>query len=110
MQVVAGSYPGVRTAELDELLAETAAYLATDHYDYSMLAARVAVSALHKVTEAKFSEKIARLNAYVHPSTGEKSPKIADNIAAVVVRPHPRCSRAAPAAVALLLPRARSGA
>jgi hypothetical protein len=46
----------------------------------------------------------------VHPSTGEKSPKIADNIAAVVVRPHPRCSRAAPAAVALLLPRARSGA
>jgi hypothetical protein len=38
---VAGAYNGVKTSELDQLMAETAAYLATDHPDYSHLAARV---------------------------------------------------------------------
>ena len=33
-QVVAGAYNGVKTLELDNLMAETAAYLATDHPDY----------------------------------------------------------------------------
>jgi hypothetical protein len=33
-KVVAGSYNKVRTSELDSLMSETAAYLATDHPDY----------------------------------------------------------------------------
>jgi hypothetical protein len=48
-QVIKGSYDKVKAAELDELASETAAYLATEHPDYSLLAGRIAVSALHKV-------------------------------------------------------------
>ena len=47
---VKGVYSGVKTTELDALAAETAAYLTTDHPDYSILAARIAVSNLHKQT------------------------------------------------------------
>ena len=40
----------MKTSELDSLAAETAAYLTTEHPDYSILAARIAVSNLHKQT------------------------------------------------------------
>ena len=46
----AGIYPGVKTTELDNLAAETAAYMSTQHPDYAKLAARIAVSNLHKET------------------------------------------------------------
>eukprot|EP00283_Hemiselmis_rufescens_P014461 CAMPEP_0173449022 /NCGR_PEP_ID=MMETSP1357-20121228/41945_1 /TAXON_ID=77926 /ORGANISM="Hemiselmis rufescens, Strain PCC563" /LENGTH=79 /DNA_ID=CAMNT_0014415577 /DNA_START=50 /DNA_END=286 /DNA_ORIENTATION=+ len=36
---VQGVYTGVKTTELDALAAETAAYLTTEHPDYSILAA-----------------------------------------------------------------------
>ena len=55
-KVVAGVYDGVTTSELDTLAAETAAYLTTAHPDYAILAARIAVSNLHKVTEKSFSK------------------------------------------------------
>jgi hypothetical protein len=45
-----GVYHGVKTSELDSLAAETAAYLTTEYPDYSILAARIAVSNLHKQT------------------------------------------------------------
>jgi hypothetical protein len=48
-QVINGSYDKVKVAELDALASETAAYLATEHPDYSLLAGRISVSALHKV-------------------------------------------------------------
>lgn len=48
-QVINGSYDKVKTWELDSLASETAAYLATEHPDYSLLAGRIAVSALHRV-------------------------------------------------------------
>jgi hypothetical protein len=40
MQVVQGVFPGVTTPQLDELAAETAASLSTQHPDFSKLAAR----------------------------------------------------------------------
>ncbi len=49
-KVVAGVYKGVKTTELDELAAQTAAYCSTIHPDFSVLAARIAVSNLHKNT------------------------------------------------------------
>lgn len=49
-QVIQGVYPGVTTIELDELAAQTAAYMATQHPDFSKLAARISVSNLHKQT------------------------------------------------------------
>lgn len=48
-------YPGVSTVELDTLAAETAAMKTIDHPDYALLAARIAVSNLHKETKKHFS-------------------------------------------------------
>lgn len=55
MKVIAGVYSGVKTTELDTLAAETAASLTTKHPDYAILAARIAVSNLHKETKKLFS-------------------------------------------------------
>lgn len=49
-RVVQGVADGVTTAALDDLAADTAASLASVHPQYSLLAARVAVSRLHKTT------------------------------------------------------------
>jgi len=49
-RVIQGVYDGVRTSELDDLTTETAAALSATHPEYSNLAARVAVSNLHKTT------------------------------------------------------------
>lgn len=44
--------------ELDNLAAETAATMATKHPDYTVLAARIAISNLHKETKKAFSGMI----------------------------------------------------
>ena len=51
MKVISGVYQGVTTVELDNLAAETAACLTVKHPDYAILAARIAVSNLHKETK-----------------------------------------------------------
>ena len=53
--MIGGVFPGVTTVELDSLAAETAASLTTRHPDYAVLAARIAVSNLHKQTKKSFS-------------------------------------------------------
>ena len=55
MKVIDGLYSGVTTVELDTLAAETAASLTTKHPDFATLAARIAVSNLHKETKKVFS-------------------------------------------------------
>jgi hypothetical protein len=55
MKVVNGLYAGVTTVELDNLAAETAATMTTKHPDYAILAARIAISNLHKETRKTFS-------------------------------------------------------
>lgn len=57
LKVVSGLYPGVKTVELDTLAAETAAMMTIRHPDYAMLAARIAMSNLHKETKKHFSGK-----------------------------------------------------
>lgn len=79
-KVVAGVYPGVTTCELDVLAAETSAYMATRHPDFSVLAARIAVSNLHKNTHKVFTTVIADLHKAKHPKTGEPAPLIADDV------------------------------
>lgn len=75
-KVVAGVYPGVTTKELDELAAQTAAYMSTNHPDFSVLAARIAASNLHKQTPARFSECVALFRAHVHKETGNAAPLV----------------------------------
>ncbi|KAJ7069494.1 ribonucleotide reductase alpha subunit [Mycena amicta] len=76
-KVVAGVYNGITTMELDNLAAETAAYLTTKHPDYAILAARIAISNLHKETKKSFSQVISDLYIYVNPKTGRSASLIA---------------------------------
>lgn len=65
MKVISGVYGGVTTTELDTLAAETAASMTTKHPDYAVLAARIAVSNLHKETKKPFSGKINKRHCLV---------------------------------------------
>jgi ribonucleoside-diphosphate reductase alpha subunit len=76
MKVINGLYDGVSTQELDNLAAEIAASMTTKHPDFAKLAARIAVSNLHKVTSKSFSNTMKRLYTYVDPKTGENAPLI----------------------------------
>ncbi|CCJ29155.1 unnamed protein product [Pneumocystis jirovecii] len=76
MKVISGVYQGVTTIELDNLAAETAAYMTTKHPDYAILAARIAVSNLHKQTKKVFSHVISDLYHYVNPRNNKPSPMI----------------------------------
>lgn len=48
----------IQTHEVDKLLAETAAYLNMVHPDNGKLASRISVTALHKVTNEKFTDTV----------------------------------------------------
>lgn len=63
IKVVEGIYDGVKTVYLDILAAEIAATMAIIHPDYAKLAARIAISNLHKETKNSFSETIYDLSA-----------------------------------------------
>lgn len=59
-RIITGVYEGVSTIELDNLAAETCAYMTTVHPDYAVLAARIAISNLHKQTKNN-SLKLSRI-------------------------------------------------
>lgn len=73
MKVVSGIYDGVTTSELDNLAAETAASMTTKHPDYATLAARIAISNLHKNTQKSFSGTMKQMYQYTDPKTGENA-------------------------------------
>jgi len=79
-KVIEGIYDGITTKELDNLAAETAAYLSTQHPDYSTLAGRIAVSNLHKETRGCFSENIKAMYNYINPKNGEKANLVSDEL------------------------------
>ncbi|KAK7788298.1 hypothetical protein R5R35_012598 [Gryllus longicercus] len=79
LKVIAGLYSGVTTVELDNLAAETAATMTTRHPDYAVLAARIAVSNLHKETKKTFSEVMTQLYTSVNPHTKKETPMISEN-------------------------------
>eukprot|EP00762_Andalucia_godoyi_P005704 ANDGO_06409.mRNA.1 Ribonucleoside-diphosphate reductase large subunit len=79
-KVASGAPSLVTTTKIDELLAETAAYLTPQHPDYSVLAGRIAVTALHKTTPSKFSETTTLLRNYVNPQTGTPAPLVSQEL------------------------------
>jgi ribonucleoside-diphosphate reductase alpha chain len=83
-KVIDGIYDGVTTVELDNLAAETAASLTTKHPDYAILAARIAVSNLHKVTSKSFSSTMKRLYTYEDPKNGDNASLVARDVWEVV--------------------------
>lgn len=84
MRVIEGLYDGVTTSELDSLAAEVAASMTIKHPDYAKLAARIAVSNLHKNTHKSFSETMKDLYEYVNPKTGLSSPLLADDVHEII--------------------------
>jgi len=83
-KVIQGLYAGVSTTELDNLAAETAASMAAVHPDYAQLAARIAVSNLHKNTDKSFARTMKELYHYIDPKTGEKAGLIGDETFEVI--------------------------
>jgi len=83
-KVIIGIYNGVPTTELDNLAAETSASFTTKHPDFAVLAARIAVSNLHKNTTKSFSETASLLYNYIDNKTGEQAPLIADDVYAII--------------------------
>lgn len=84
-KVIEGIYDGITTKELDQLAAETAAYLSTQHPQYATLAGRIAVSNLHKETRGCFSENIKSMYHYHNPITGEYSPLVSTELYNIVM-------------------------
>lgn len=107
-KVISGVYQGVTTVELDNLVgslpstlisgpsaepdadpiqaAETAAYMTVTHPDYAVLAARIAVSNLHKQTKKQFSAVVQDLYNYVDPKNGKAQPMISKWVYDIVMK------------------------
>lgn len=84
-KVVSGIFPGVKTTELDNLAAETAAYMSTQHPDYGVLAARIAISNLHKQTLDSFSQTMKLEYEYVNPKTKEPAPLVSEEAYKIIM-------------------------
>lgn len=85
MRVIEGLYDGVATSELDNLAAETAASMTVAHPDYAQLAARIAISNLHKNTNKSFSETMNEMFHYVNPRTNQEAPLLSEEVHQVIV-------------------------
>lgn len=85
-KVCAGVYKGVTTSQLDELAAETAAGMTANHPDYASLAARIAVSNLHKNTLKSFSETVKVMYNHFNHRSGKKAPLIADDVYEIIIK------------------------
>ncbi len=83
-KVVAGIFNNVTTTQLDNLAAETSASFTTKHPDFAVLAARIAVSNLHKNTKKSFCETADLLYNYIDTKTGEHAPLLADDVYAII--------------------------
>ncbi|WP_162127016.1 ribonucleoside-diphosphate reductase subunit alpha [Flavobacterium phycosphaerae] len=84
MRVIEGLYDGVTTSELDNLAAETAASMTIAHPDYAQLAARIAISNLHKNTNKSFSETMNEMYHYVNPRTNQAAPLLSEEVHNVI--------------------------
>lgn len=84
LKVIEGIFEGVTTVALDNLAAEVAATLTTKHPDYALLAARIAISNLHKNTHKSFSATIKDLYHYKDPKNNLPAPLIAQDIYEII--------------------------
>lgn len=83
-KVISGLYSGVTTLELDNLAAETAATMTTKHPDYTILAARIAISNLHKETKKAFSDVIEELYNATNAKTKVWQPLVCQKLRDIV--------------------------
>jgi ribonucleoside-diphosphate reductase subunit M1 len=76
------------------LAAQTAASFATQHPDYSILAARISVSNLHKSTSECFSDLTEAFYRYVHPTTKAAAPLVSTEQYEIVMKHKDRLNAA----------------
>ena len=76
--VLRGCHDNMTSNQIDELASETAAYLATEHPEYANLAARLAMTNLHKNTEKSFAESMTRLR--LHRVLNAPAPLVSEDI------------------------------
>ena len=88
--VVRGLFSGVTTSELDNLAAETAAYMSTIHPDYAKLASKIAISNLQKDTASSFTEAMEMLYRYVDPKSNLPASFLSDKLYERIQRLAPR--------------------
>ncbi len=84
MRVIEGLYDGVTTSELDNLASEVAATSTTKHPDFAILAARIAISNLHKKTSKSFSGTMEELYKYTDSKTGKHAPMISEEVYEII--------------------------
>ncbi len=82
-KVVVGLRDQMNVTEIDELAAETAAYLSTQHPDYSALAARIAISNMHKQTDKSFCSVVRKLHSY-KDALGDPCPVVSDELLQII--------------------------
>lgn len=83
-KILKSIFLGITSQELDDLLAETAAYLNMLHPDCGRLAARVAVTNLHKKTSDLFTDTIEKLFTY-KGINGENASLIHEDVYKIVM-------------------------
>lgn len=84
-RVINSLYPGITTVELDNLAAKTAATMTTNHPDYAILAARIAISNLHKETKKNFSDTMKDLYEMRNEKNGQATPMISDEVYKIIM-------------------------
>jgi len=85
-KVIEGITPDIETRVLDTLAMETAASLTVKHPDYATLAARIAITSLHKETKKSFTETVKDLYNYVDPNTRQHSPVVSESFYKLVMK------------------------
>lgn len=85
-RVINSLYAGITTVELDNLAAKTAATMTTNHPDYAILAARIAISNLHKETKKNFSDTMKDLYEMQNDKNGLKTPMISDDVYEIIMK------------------------
>lgn len=78
-KVIAGLYDGVTTQELDQLAAETAATMTTEHPDYALLAGRIEASNLQKLAPKTFSQAMKLAYENIDAKRNEHAPLIRED-------------------------------
>ena len=82
-RVLSQIFDGVKTTDLDELAAQLAASLSTQHPDYAALASQLTVSNHHKNTEYTFAGVMTMLANQKSPHTGDDVRYISEDLEVV---------------------------
>ena len=85
-RVLSQIFDGVKTTDLDELAAQLAASLSTQHPDYAALASGLTVSNHHKNTEYTFAGVVSMLGNQTSDHTGETIRYVSEDLEFVATR------------------------